>query len=143
MNASAWKATADPREVDLALRRHDIVFRYLASEHAMTLTRNQFFLAANAGLLAFGANRFPTDSQWSSLLLPAIVAIIGLVFSVLWILVLVKISIHLDRSKAVLLEIEPTAFGPHEVIRGIPMVGMRAVNKTIAGIAIVVVARLP
>lgn len=59
---------SEPREVDLALRRYDIVFRYLATENQMSWTKNQFFLAANGGLLAFAPSRFPKDATWPSLL---------------------------------------------------------------------------
>jgi len=98
--ASTPQGAADPREIDLALRRYDTVFRYFASENAMSWTKNQFFLAANAGLLAFSAARFPKDTYWMSLLLPIVVSLVGLAFSTTWVLVLRKTSVNVDRWKA-------------------------------------------
>jgi hypothetical protein len=128
----------DPKEIDVALRRYDVVFRYLATEHVMSWTKNQFFLAANAGLFAFASARFPRDMHWTSLLVPAITTMIGMFFSILCLSTLRRAAIHVDRWKAICLRLEPTAFGPHDVLRNVPSTGMRVVTRTIAGVFIVV-----
>jgi hypothetical protein len=130
--------TPDPKEIDVALRRYDVVFRYFATENMMSWTKNQFFLAANAGLIAFASARFPKDTIWTSLLAPAIITIIGLLFSILWLFTLRGAVIHVDWWKRICLQLEPIAFGPHEVLRGVPRTGVWKITRTIARAFVVV-----
>lgn len=122
--------------IDIALRRYDTVFRYLATEHQMSWTKNQFFLAANAGLFAFLSSRFPQDTAWPSLLGPCVMAIIGLFFSILWLLTLRRAAKYVDHWKAICLQLEPTAFGPYQVLRSVPSTRKGILARTIAAVFI-------
>ena len=50
-------------QTDLALKRYDVLFRYLAYENTVYWSRSQFFLVANAGMFAFAAAKLPTSTQ--------------------------------------------------------------------------------
>jgi hypothetical protein len=125
-------------EIDLALRRYDVIFRYLAAEYAMAWTKNQFFLAVNGGLLAFCAARFPKDAQWPSLIVPATFSLIGLLFSVLWLVTLKSARYFYKRWEALCVELEPIAFSDQQLWRGLNPPRLRFGLRTPAWLFIII-----
>jgi hypothetical protein len=108
----------DPKDVELALKRYDVIMRYLAAEYAMTLTKNQFFMAVSVGLLTFGAARFPKDTRWSSLAIPLVLTGIGLLISLIWTNENDRAMFYSQRWESLCLQLEALAFGQQEIWRG-------------------------
>lgn len=132
MGTAAPSPGSDPdlRTIDLALRRYDVVLRYLSTENSLYWTRSQFFLAANAGLLAFGLARLPSSGfTWRVLLPSAFITILGFALSCVWLLALNKASRYRDRWRNVCIALEPVAFGEVEIFRNVPRLGLGRLAK--------------
>jgi hypothetical protein len=72
---------------DLALKRYDAVFRYLAYENNAYWTRAQFFLLANTALAAFLLNQLPMGTPvptWNKLGILVAMSAVGVALTWLW-----------------------------------------------------------
>jgi hypothetical protein len=118
---SEEQSPPDRREQDLALRRYDIVIKYLVFEHTIYWSRSQFYVAANTALLVVAVAKFPTsDFQLRHLAAPVLVAIVGLVLSIVWLLALLQAGRYADRWRSVCQQLEEVAFESYEVLRNPP-----------------------
>jgi hypothetical protein len=111
------KAATD-REVDLAVRRYDILFRHIATEETLTWTGCQLYVVANSALLTFCAARFPKDTHWLSLVPPLIISVVGLILSLFWRGFMQRAPGRADRWLVICRQLEQMAFGETNVIRG-------------------------
>jgi lysylphosphatidylglycerol synthetase-like protein (DUF2156 family) len=112
----------DPN-VDLALRRYDTVFRYLASENAIFWTRSQLFLVANAALIGFVTKDLPSavaQVSFAKLVMLILGCLGALLLCVLWHLAVIAGSNWWRHWHGLLETIEPDAFGEHNVMRRRP-----------------------
>jgi hypothetical protein len=104
---------ADEKRIDLALRRYDCVFKYLAYENNVYWVRGQFFMLGNTALFGFVINNLPTKGplapSWNQI---CATAISGLVLTCLWRLALTS-GEHWIRHWTEILrdDLEPDAFG--------------------------------
>jgi hypothetical protein len=105
---------------DLALRQFDTLLRHVGTEETLTWTVCQLFTVANGGLLAFGASRFPKDTQWLSLTPPALISILGLYLSCFWWRSVKRAPGRSERWLRICRELEPVAFGETKVLRDLP-----------------------
>src|SRR5690348_1422865 len=105
-----------PDAQDIALKRFDSIIRYLSFETTMYWSRSQFFLVANADLLAFIATKlFEPDLDHRNL--AAIICLFGAALSLNWYIDLRTGQYWTDRWEMVCLALEPEAMGEIEVIR--------------------------
>jgi hypothetical protein len=129
-----------PDQAEMALKRFDALFRYLAYENTVYWTRSQFFLFANIGLLALTANKFPIDGKSPSLagvLILAAPVAIGFLTSLLWLVIMRKAEKWIDHWVGLCIELEPLAFGDQKVWRETPETGLKSIAKVIACLFIV------
>ncbi len=122
IDSKAQRATdfADERATDLALRRYDVIFRYLAYENTVFWTRSQFFGAAQLGLLIFAGAKLPSDPATANiwgLIMPFIITGCGVLLTLLWASTLKRAQSWIDHWHALCIELESTAFGQHFVLR--------------------------
>lgn len=111
----------DREPVKIELERYRNVIAYLAYENAAFWTRSAAMLVVNVALLGgvFGLMSRPPEKPasgyWALLLLaPAL----GLIVSTLWFLTLFGARWWIRRWLAVLVELEPLAYGEQKVMRG-------------------------
>jgi hypothetical protein len=117
----------DP-QTDLALRRYDVLFRYLAYENTVYWSRSQFFLVANAGMFAFAAAKLPTSAQglsWQHLGVLATASLAGILLSLLWHRALKAGEHWVSRWERLCASLESEAFGEIEVLRNSGIDSMR------------------
>lgn len=105
-----------PDAQDIALKRFDSMSRYLSFETTMYWTRSQFFLVANAGLLAFMATKL-FDPDLIHPYLAAMVCLFGAALSLNWYLALRTGQYWTHRWEMVCVALEPDAMGDIEVFR--------------------------
>jgi hypothetical protein len=130
----------DLAEMEIALKRYDALFRYLAYENTVYWTRSQFFLYANIGLLALTATRLPTDGKpptFAGILILAAPIAVGLLMTVLWLVILRKAEKWIDHWERLCIELEPLAFADQKVWREMPEKGLKFLAKIVAGLFIV------
>jgi hypothetical protein len=80
-------STDDHLKTDLALKRYDTVFRYLAYENNVYWVRGQFFLVGNTALAAFVLNQIPTSPPpptWNQLWVLCVSSLTGIILTWLW-----------------------------------------------------------
>jgi hypothetical protein len=107
-------------QTDLALKRYDILFRYLAYENTVYWSRSQFFLVANAGMFGFAAAKLPTSQQglsWEQLGILATASAVGILLSLLWHRALEAGQHWVSRWERLCESLESEAFGDIEVLR--------------------------
>ena len=101
-------------DVDVALKRFDILFRYLAVENTLYWTRSQFFLVANAALLAALANFLKSatlhELKIQEACIVATIGVIGLCLTLFWGCVLKSSEKWLEWWEKQCLYYEKTAF---------------------------------
>ena len=113
-------STTPSSESDLALKRYDVLFRYLAYENTVYWSRSQFFLVANAGMFAFATAKVPTSLQglsWQYLGILGAASVAGVLLSVFWYRVLKAGEYWVSRWEKLCESLEPEAFGAIEVLR--------------------------
>jgi len=109
------EATKDP--ADLALRRYDVIMRYLASDNAIYWTRSQLLLLAQTALLGFYGNQLkdlPEDlshEPWYKLIFLMVNCLVGLALCGLWHFAIKGGQFWMDRWEAILTGLEQVAFG--------------------------------
>jgi hypothetical protein len=119
---------AQTPQQDLALRRYDILLRYLAYENTVYWSRSQFFLVANAGMFAFAAAKLPTTRQglsWEQLGILATASAAGILLSLLWHRALKAGEHWVSRWERLCASLEAEAFGEVEVMRNSGIDSMR------------------
>jgi Na+/proline symporter len=107
-------------QTDLALRRYDVLFRYLAYENTVYWTRSQFFLVANACMFAFAASKLPTSFQnlsWEHLGILATASAAGILLSMFWHRALTVGEHWVCRWEKLCVRLESEAFGEIDVLR--------------------------
>ena len=106
---------------DLALKRYDAVFRYLAYENSVYWTRAQFFLLANTALAAFVLNQMPMGAPaptWNRLGIIGAASATGVALTWLWRAALETGEQWLRHWEEVLThDLEADAFGPINLVR--------------------------
>ena len=107
---------------DLALRRYDIVLRYLATEVQVYWTRSQLFLVANAALLGFELNGLPVSSgvRTDKLIALIFAAGIGIALCLFWRGALSSGDGWMEHWKSALRLWEESAFGDVNLYRKRP-----------------------
>lgn len=114
-------APTEQREMDIALRQYDIVFRYLMYENTVYWARSHFYLAANAGLLAIGIAALPKDKLVAmNLIVPGMLAIVGFFLTFIWLAALRKANDYTNHWTSVCVKLEPIAFQKNQVLRSSP-----------------------
>ncbi len=111
-------------DCELALKRYDVVMRYLASDNAIYWTRSQLLLVAHAALLGFLGNQLkdvPADlggEQWYKLIALAVEPAFGLCLCVIWYFAIKGGRHWMDRWEKILTDkLEAGAFGDIEIYR--------------------------
>lgn len=110
-------------ETDLALRRYDTVFRYVASENAIFWSRSQLFLVANAALFGFGTKDLPSSLllySWWKIAMSMVGVLAGLCLCLLWHESILAAGTWFEHWHAVLTTLEPPAFHDLNVVRHRP-----------------------
>jgi len=109
----------DHRSSDLALRRFDALLRYLGTETSGFWSRSQLFLVANAALfgLVVGAVAKEKNVPGQAKGIFLLATLVGVLLTVFWIQALRSSSEKIDRWIAVLMDLEPEAFGPYNLFR--------------------------
>jgi hypothetical protein len=112
----------DKDQIDLALKRFDCIFRYLAYENNVYWVRGQFFLLGNTALLGFELNNIPTKGPttptWNQILASGIAALTGVVLTLLWQAALTAGDHWIHHWMEILRnDLEPDAFGQIHVMR--------------------------
>ncbi len=117
-------ATSNPEAehaTDLALRRYDAVFRYLAYENSVYWTRAQFFLLANTALAAIVLNQMPMGAPvptWNRLGVLGLASAMGFALTWLWRAALETGEQWLRHWEEVLMhDLEADAFGCINLVR--------------------------
>jgi hypothetical protein len=101
------------QQVDIALRRYEILIKYYIYENTVNWSRHQFFAALGAGLLAFFVSALSLKLKfWAT-----IVAGLGIVQAILWILTGIAALYWMERWDKLCRHLEPIAFGDIEVFR--------------------------
>jgi len=122
--------------VDLALKRYDVIFKYLAYENTVYWTRSQLLLVANAGLLALRASKLPTnprDKDVVAALVTSIpIVVVGFALSVLWLLLLRRAEVWIARWEGLCRNLEASAFGYRDVLRNPPETKIKALAHRLA-----------
>jgi hypothetical protein len=110
----------DREGIEIALKRYDIVLRYLSYAHTIYWSRSQFFLVANAGLFGFVALKVPysmRDFSYAQAMILAVYCVGGITLSLLWRTALIATAGWIARWEAICVSLEGEAFGPTEVLR--------------------------
>src|SRR4051812_17656782 len=108
---------SDKDKTETALKRYDALLRYFAHEQMVYWSRTQFYLVANAGLLAVIGTRLGEPKRGFDLLLLG-GCIFGLALSLLWRLNLRSARHWTSRWENILRDdLEADAFGTIEVLR--------------------------
>ena len=109
-------------DTDLAIRRYDIIMRYLASDNAIYWTRSQLLLVAHTTLLGFWGNQLPRnlgEEPPLKLIFLLIECGLGGCLCLIWHYAIRGGQYWMDRWEKTLLELEDAAFGKSaEVYRG-------------------------
>ena len=126
-----------PTQLDseTALKRYDVLFRYLAYENTVFWTRSQFFVFANAGLLAGTVVGLLTDrmpATRAGILVLAALITAGIILDILWLTSLRKVNVWIARWERLCVELEPLAFGDQEVLRNPPETGIKSLALYVA-----------
>jgi hypothetical protein len=113
--------SGNDKEGDRALRRYDVVLRYLAADTQVYWIRSQFFLITNAALLSSEIGNFPpSDVTTPKLLALFLGSIVGLILCVLWFRSIDVGRAWMEHWKAALRKWEPSAFGDVNLFRERP-----------------------
>ncbi|WP_226635277.1 RipA family octameric membrane protein [Brevundimonas poindexterae] len=127
-------------DAELALKRFDILSRYLAYEGTVYWARSTFFLGVNAGLFGLLATLLK-DSLGTFHVVATAVSLLGMLLSVLWLLALLAGEHWTSRWEALCVEYEPGAFGETEVFRnGRSTIGKLAKGTAMATVGIFITA---
>jgi hypothetical protein len=94
--------------------------RYLIFENTSYWTANQYFVVAQAGLLAFFGYQVEKHPLFALL-----VGFIGCAIANYWTLTVLRIRSWQSRWRSLCLAIEPKAFGSRKVFRNAPDTGVR------------------
>lgn len=111
-------------ETDLALRRYDVVMRYLASDNAIYWTRSQLLLVAEVALLGFFGNQVKDLPEClchaPQYKLIALIAdcLVGILLCVLWHFAIKGGQFWMDRWESILTGLEERAFGSDVTLYG-------------------------
>ncbi len=104
-------------DAELALKRFDILSRYLAYEGTVYWARSTFFLGVNAGLFGLQANLIK-DTPTLFNATAASVSGLGLLLAILWLGALLSGDHWTGRWETLCKEFEAEAFGTAQVFRG-------------------------
>ena len=125
----------DREERELALRRYDVVIKYYIYENTVYWTRNQFFAAINAGLLALVATRYDKNGGIEFIVISGI----GFIFSLFWLTILHSVDIWIDRWHNICVALELEAFEHIEVFRNCPSVRWGPIKVLAKAVALIFV----
>jgi hypothetical protein len=132
-------------EVDLALKRYDIVMKYLATENTLYWTRSQILLLANTALLGYAANQLNaldadlSKEPWTRLSVVLVECLFGLLLCVAWHFGIDAGAYWMDRWQDLLTDrLEPVAFPDNDVFRNVKRPKPR--SRTIALLLMAILA---
>ena len=107
-------------DIDLPLKKYDVLLRFYASENALFWTRSQLFLVANAALLGFALNALPespTRIHWPRLIIYCSALFCGVLLCALWNAAMKVSDTRRLHWRSILRELEAEAFGNSHIIR--------------------------
>lgn len=110
-------------ETDLALKRYDLILRYLAVDTQVFWTRSQLFLVANAAFAGFALKEIPVApaSRLSQIITLLIGAVVGILLCCLWIRGITVGNAWMDHWRVTLKTWEEQAFGDVNIFRQRPV----------------------